>query len=114
MREPIPGFVDLTKLHDGRRSIVYRAFEGDPTGRPVPVILKILNEDFPPPEARARYQREFEIIRSLGFDEAIRAYALRPHLDTLMLVLEDFGGESVARVLERGRMSLEDALDIAV
>ncbi|HEY9850645.1 MAG TPA: serine/threonine-protein kinase PknK, partial [Leptolyngbyaceae cyanobacterium] len=81
---------------------------------PHPVILKILKEDYPNPAELTRYKQEYEITKSLQIDGAIKAYDLLPYKNTLAMVLEDFGGQSLDVLLRSQTFSLSEFLSIAI
>jgi hypothetical protein len=58
------------------------------------VILKQLKADYPTPAELTRYHHEFEILSQLKLPGVIQAYELKPYQNTLLLVVEDFGGDS--------------------
>ncbi|NPV74496.1 MAG: AAA family ATPase [Pelotomaculum sp.] len=100
----------IEQLHK-KNSVVYRA-RRNADGRPV--ILKILNRRYPPPEEAARLKREYEIISSLPEEGAIKAYALEKGQGRLVMVLEDFGGTSLDRLLPSVKMDLRTFLSLSV
>jgi serine/threonine protein kinase len=83
----------LTKIYESTNSIVYRSqrVEDDKS-----VILKILKQDYPTPDELARYHQEYDITRRLSdLHGVINVYNLEKYENTLMMCLEDFGGESL-------------------
>jgi len=64
-----------------------------------PVILKRLKEDYPTQEKLNHYRQEYEITQSLNLAGVITIYGLEKYQNTLFLVLEDFGGESLKHFL---------------
>jgi len=70
------------------------------------LILKLLKEDYPTPAELVRYQQEYEITRSFHFGGVVKAYELRRHNNTLVMLLEDFGGESLERLLKKRQFTL--------
>ncbi|MBK7898025.1 MAG: protein kinase [Betaproteobacteria bacterium] len=79
-----------------------------------PVILKVLKEGDPAREHFERYQHEYELLKSLaspGIGQALDFVALP---EGHALVLEDAGGESLARRIVRGALGLPEFLDIAI
>ena len=79
-----------------------------------PVILKVLKEGDLAREHFERYQHEYELLKSLaspGIGQALDFVALP---EGHALVLEDAGGESLARRLTRGALRLPEFLDIAI
>lgn len=107
----IPGFQAGERLYESRNSLIVRASR-DSDG--LPVVIKILKNDYPSPEELARYRREFEITNSLDLAGVIHSYELRRHEKTLLMVLEDFEGMSVADLMADRSLSLEEFLDAAI
>jgi diguanylate cyclase (GGDEF)-like protein len=108
----IPGYSVLTPIYESTSSLVFRAEREK--GRQQ-VILKVLKQDYPTPEEIVRYRREYAITRSLqGRAGVIEVYGLENYENTLVMILEDFGADSL-RVLTRARtFTLEEILAIAV
>ncbi|WP_199248403.1 AAA family ATPase [[Phormidium] sp. ETS-05] len=86
----IPGYKVTDQIHTSENSLVYRGMR---LADEIPVIIKLLNHDYPTPEALTRYKQEYEITRSLNSDRVIKTYGLEKYRHTLALLLEDFGGE---------------------
>lgn len=100
----------LEALHESANSLVFRArrlADGQS------VILKLLKKDYPTPGELTRYRQEYEITRSLESRHVILAHELRKHENTLLMTLEDFGGESVAKIMQRRRLTGAEILSIA-
>ncbi|WP_437812199.1 AAA family ATPase [Sorangium sp. So ce1078] len=97
-------------LCEGSDTLLYRGVrEGD--GRPV--VLKVLRRDYASPRALARLRHEHEVARAIDTTAIVKPYALEMLGDQPALVLEDFGGVSLDRLLE-GPMPLERFLPLAV
>jgi predicted ATPase/signal transduction histidine kinase/tRNA A-37 threonylcarbamoyl transferase component Bud32 len=99
----------LETLHESANSLVLRARGADR----VRVILKVLKKDYPSPVELTRYRQEYEVTRSLSCEHVIVAHGLRKHQNTLIMALEDFGGESLARVMRGRRLAMREILEIA-
>jgi predicted ATPase/signal transduction histidine kinase/tRNA A-37 threonylcarbamoyl transferase component Bud32 len=107
----LPGFQLIEKLHEGKNSLVYRARRESDTR---PVVLKMLAEAYPSPERLAWFRREYETTRSLGdVDGVIQALELHREQQRWFMVLEDFGGNSLARLMKQQRIPLQDTLRMA-
>ena len=107
----ITGCQILTQIYESANSLVYRAIrERDRQ----PVIIKVLKEDYPTPAELTRYKQEYEITRSLNLDGAIKAYDLQRYQNTLVMLLEDFDGESLKILITRRTFALVDFLTIAI
>src|SRR5262245_58070450 len=93
----IDGYSKLEPLHRGSRSFVLRAERAEDG---LPVILKTPAADFPSSNDFKRLRHEYELGRNAGVGPArthvVRHLALAPAGSSLALVLEDFGGRSLA------------------
>ncbi|WP_437791704.1 AAA family ATPase [Sorangium sp. So ce693] len=92
-----PRYRVLEVLHQGADTILYRA-RREEDGRPV--VLKALRRDHASPRALGRLQHELEVARALDSSVVIKAYGIEPFRDQVTLVLEDFGGRSLDRLLD--------------
>ncbi|MEG3933094.1 AAA family ATPase [Microcoleus sp. T3_B1] len=98
-------------LHEGVETIVYRG--QTPTDAP-PAILKVLKAEYPTLEAITRLKHEYQIRQNLDSEQIVKAISLETFDHRLGIVLEDFGGESLAKLLERETLSLPANLHLAI
>ncbi len=98
-------------IYESVNSLVYRAHQRDDDKT---VILKVLKQDYPSPEELTRYRQEYEITRSLTLDNIVKAYGQEKHRNTLVMFLEDFGGESLRILTDKRPMELTEFLDCAI
>jgi serine/threonine protein kinase len=101
----------LAQIYQSANSIVYRSIR-DIDGQPV--ILKLLKQDYPTPAELTRYKQEYEITRSLELEGVVKAYDLQKHQNTLVMFLEDFGGQSLSILLESKNFTLSEFLILAI
>jgi predicted ATPase/GAF domain-containing protein len=106
-----PDRQDLVQIYESANSIVYRSI-GHLDGQPV--ILKLLKTGCPTPGELTRYKQEYAIVRSLQLEGVVRAYDLQKHQNTLVMFLEDFGGESLQILLASRKFRLSEFLDLAI
>ncbi|WP_437791696.1 AAA family ATPase [Sorangium sp. So ce693] len=92
-----PRYRVLEVLHQGADTILYRA-RREEDGRPV--VLKVLRRDHASPRALGRLQHELEVATALASPVIAKAYGIEPFRDQMTLVLEDFGGRSLDRLLD--------------
>ena len=103
---------DVTEtLYESDSSLVMRTA---PVERQRPVILKILKKAFPSPRELDRFRQEYEVTRGLDSRGIVKVYGLDTHENTLMILVEDFGGESLSRWLQQRTFDLETFLSLAV
>ncbi|MGH1395314.1 MAG: ATP-binding protein, partial [Trichormus sp.] len=101
----------IEKIYESANSIVYR---GVIKPQEQPIILKLLKENYPTPSELTRYKQEYEITHSLNTDNIIRAYDLRRYQNSLVMLLEDFGGQSLNNFIRKYDFTLEEFLTIAI
>jgi serine/threonine protein kinase len=110
MLPDIPGYRLRSIVHESSTTIVYRA-ERVRDGRLV--ILELLEHDELTPGALARYHHELEMLQRLRIHGVVPALALETVQGAPMLVLEDFGAESLARLQQVQRFDVEQVLTLA-
>jgi predicted ATPase/signal transduction histidine kinase/CheY-like chemotaxis protein/tRNA A-37 threonylcarbamoyl transferase component Bud32 len=93
----LPQVAVTAKIYESANSLVYRGIRESGN---TPVILKVLKQDYPTPAELTRYKQEYEITRSLNIDGVIKAYSLQDYQRSLVMLLEDFGGESLAKWMQ--------------
>ncbi len=111
----LPGIAIKAKIYESANSLVYRGIRQDDN---TPVILKVLKQDYPTPAELTRYKQEYEITRSLNIDGVVKVYSQQDYQRTLVIILEDFGGESLAKLVneleEEVPMPLSKFLSLAI
>lgn len=101
----------LAKIYESNNSLVYRAIL---VQNHQPIIIKILKEDYPTPAELNRYKQEYEITRSLNLEGVVKSYNLQRYQNSMIMLLEDFGGESLKKWMAEFQLNLKDFLDIAI
>ena len=101
----------IEKIYESANSLVYRGvLKPDNQG----IILKIIKDNYPKPSELTRYKQEYEITRFLNADGIIKAYDLKRYKNSLIMLLEDFGGQSLNLLKSQIQFSLEQFLTIAI
>jgi len=107
----LPNYQILTPIYESANSVVYRGTRKQDNQ---PVILKVLKQDYPSPEELTRYRQEYDITRRLANVEGVTdAYSLEKHQNTLVMSLEDFGGQSLKESLAEHLFTLDDFFTLA-
>jgi predicted ATPase/tRNA A-37 threonylcarbamoyl transferase component Bud32 len=83
------------KIFESANTLVYRGQRNEDNQ---PVILKVLKENYPTPAKLTHYRQEYEITCNLNIEGVINTYGLEKYQNTLMIVLEDFGGQSLQKL----------------
>jgi serine/threonine-protein kinase len=101
----------IALLGKGGMGEVYRARD---TKLKREVAIKILPQEFSRDPARVnRFQREAEVVASLNHPNIAAIYDVQEANDRRFLVLELVEGETLAERVQRGRIPVEEVLDIA-
>ncbi|HEY9613635.1 trifunctional serine/threonine-protein kinase/ATP-binding protein/sensor histidine kinase [Allocoleopsis sp.] len=101
----------IAKIYESSNSLVYRAVRDRGNQ---PLILKILKQDYPTPAELTQYKQEYEITRSLNLDGVVKVYELRRYHNSLAMLLEDFGGDSLKSWITKRQFTLEEFLTIGI
>ena len=106
----VPGYQVLTQIYESANSVVYRGIRNQDDKA---VILKVL-KDYPAPEQLTRYKQEYEITRNLNLDSVTLAYSLEKYHRTLVIIFDDFGGDSLKILMASGNFTLSEFLTISI
>ena len=90
----LPGIVIHSKIYESSVSVVYRGIR---VPDDLAIVIKVLKQDYPSPQELTRYRQEYEITRSLNLAGVVKAYSQQDYQRTLIILLEDFGGESLTK-----------------
>lgn len=105
------GYTALEKIYESSGSIIFRGMR---LSDHQSVILKRLKNEWPTPDEVARFVVEFEMTRSVTDDGVIHAYGLEKCRQTLVMVLDDIGGMSLADHLAEHRLEVGEALSLMI
>lgn len=94
-----PGYTLGELLSKTQHSLVFRAC---PSGEATTVIIKVLSLQHPTPAQIARFRHEYDLIRRIDMDGIIKTLDFLEQDGQLALVLEDFGGISLKKLIPEG------------
>ena len=98
----INGYQIIAQIYEGDNSIVYRGIRQQDN---LPVIVKMLKQDYPSPAQLTHYRQEYEITRNLNLKGVIKAYSLEEYQRKLVIIFEDFGGTSLNKLISNSEKS---------
>ncbi|MBD2465518.1 AAA family ATPase [Oscillatoria sp. FACHB-1407] len=111
----LPGIAIQSKIYESPTSLVYRGIQMS-DGRAI--VVKLLKQDYPSPQELTRYRQEYAITHSLNLEGVVKAYSQQDYQRTLIILLEDFGGESLEQWMRQQSsfcpMSLPAFLQLAI
>lgn len=107
----VPGY-DLTEIiHEGANTIICR---GKAQSNAQAVILKILKAEYPSLEDIARLKHEYKMTENLDMEGIVKVFRLETHQNRLVLVSEDFGGQSLRELLSSRKLDIFTFLNIVI
>ncbi|MBD2435262.1 ATP-binding sensor histidine kinase [Nostoc sp. FACHB-110] len=107
----LAGYQISSTLHEGIQTIIYRAQTPEKQQR---VILKLLKNEFPTLEALTRLKNEYQIQQGLDHPNIVKVISLENFDHRVGLLLEDFGGQSLAQLLQTEKLDLRQSLKITI
>lgn len=108
----IPGYQVIESLHVGTDVEVYRAQRERDS---LPVVLKVLQQDYPSAAKLERYRHEFATLERLDLPCVLPVYDLLECGNGLAIAMADCRGISLKQVLaQQGALPVAEALDVAI
>jgi histidine kinase len=98
-------------LHEGVETTVYR---GQTPTHQQPTILKLLKAEYPTLEAITRLKHEYQTRQNLEHPNIVKVLSIETFNNRLGLLLEDFGGDSLAQLLQTEKLTVTTYLNIAI
>lgn len=98
------------KLYESKNSLVFRAIRDEDSS---PVILKYLKNSSTN-KGIFEYNKEYNIVKKFNCEEVIKVFNLEVNQTGILLVFEDFGGESLSRLDIAGKLNIQEYLTIAI
>jgi predicted ATPase/anti-anti-sigma regulatory factor len=111
MATGVAGYRVEEQIHEGRRSVVYRATRLS-DGKPV--ILKTHRSPYPHFAELAQYQNQYAIAKDLDVPGVVRPTALEAHGNGFALVMEDTGSISLKEYAGGRALAPEEALRVGL
>ncbi|WP_375473875.1 AAA family ATPase [uncultured Nostoc sp.] len=105
------GYQINSTLHEGIQTIIYQVQTPKTQQR---VILKLLKNEYPTLEAFTRLKNEYQIQQGLDHPNIVKAISIETFENRVGLLLEDFGGQSLAQLLQTKKLDLINHLNIAI
>ncbi|NQE37106.1 trifunctional serine/threonine-protein kinase/ATP-binding protein/sensor histidine kinase [Microcoleus asticus] len=96
----IAGYEYLEKIHDSLITLVYKARRI--RDRQI-VIIKVLKKAYPSSQDIYVFKHQYELMKDLDSEGIIKAYSLEKSNNYIAIVLEDFGGNSLKKLIQSGK-----------
>ncbi|MGB0562601.1 MAG: ATP-binding protein, partial [Spirulinaceae cyanobacterium] len=98
-------------INTGLKNLVYRGYRNSDR---TPVVIKTPLSAYPTLKDLAKLKHEYELVKTLDCLGVVKPLALPHYQQSLALVLEDFGGQSLERFLEDSPLAIDRFLPIAI
>lgn len=109
--DKIAGYRYHSTIHEGPKTVISRAVR-ELDG--LPVVIKTQKQRVPAPADLARLRRERDILSRVDSDHVVSFLGLVEQSNRLSLIVEDFGGESLDKLIESRPLTHYEFLDIAL
>ena len=108
----IPCYNVGQKIYEGKKTIIY---SGIRLNDGIPVLLKLLYAEYPNLYDVAKLKKEYELNQRIHSNNVVKIYSIENYEKTPVLILEDFEGESLQKILNTSKkFNLIDFLKIAI
>lgn len=107
----LTGYKIKEEISRGGNSIIVR---GTRNSDNCPVVVKLLNKEYPSTKDMSVFVREYEIMHKITGDGIIKVYSLEKFNNSIAIIMEDIGGESVDKVLQSIKAGIAEKLSLAI
>ena len=107
----IGGFSIAEQIYE---SVNSRIFRGARISDKTPVIIKKISQEYPSPEEIKQFKQEYEVLSKLDSEGIVKAYGLERDGNSVVLILEDRGAESLRKITAGENLELLEFLEIAI
>ena len=107
----LPDYTFIETIYQGSRTTVYRAVE---KATQQPVVIKVLAQTHPSFSELVQFRNQYTIAKNLPIAGIIHPLTLVPCDNGYGLVMEDFGGISLAQYTQHHPLDLSQVLAIAI
>lgn len=94
----LPGYQIIETLYKGTKTLVYRGLRNSDQK---PVVIKVLRNEHPNFNELVQFRNQYIIAKNLNYSGIIKPLSLEVYRNSYALVMEDFGGVSLAHYFHR-------------
>ena len=112
----LSGYRFVEQLYQDSKTVVVRAIQtGEMSvAEPRTVVMKLLSAAHPTYQELLKFRHQYTITKNLELPGIVRTYGLEEYGQSYALVMEDFGGISLAQYHQNHCLALADVLKIAI
>ncbi|MBE9103225.1 trifunctional serine/threonine-protein kinase/ATP-binding protein/sensor histidine kinase [Vacuolonema iberomarrocanum] len=105
------GYTLTERLYQGSRTVVYRAVQTDGQH---PVVIKMLRSEYPSFSDLVQFRNQYAVAKNLPISGIVQPLTLEPCGNGYVLVMEDWGGVSLANHVKQQPLAIAETLAIAL
>lgn len=109
--ETLVGFSLFELIHEGAKSLVYKAQRHTDQKK---VVLKLLKSEYPSFAELMQFRNQYTIVQNLNLDGIVQIIALENYQNGYALVMEDVEGISLSEYLTSRTLNIKEFLTIAL
>ncbi|MEH2121236.1 trifunctional serine/threonine-protein kinase/ATP-binding protein/sensor histidine kinase [Nostoc sp.] len=98
-------------IYEGTKTTVYRASRNKDSKL---VVIKLLKTEYPELKDIAAFKHEYELLKNLDIPGVIKAHSLEKYNNGFAIVLENFDGTSLSKIIQAEKIELLDFLNIGI
>ncbi|MFN6481872.1 MULTISPECIES: AAA family ATPase [unclassified Nostoc] len=98
-------------IDEGTKTAVYRATRNKDNKL---VVIKLLKTEYPELKDIAAFKHEYQLIKDLNISGVIQAHSLEKYNNGFAIVLENFDGNSLYKIIQAEKINLLDFLKIGI
>ncbi|MEP6490491.1 AAA family ATPase [Microcoleus vaginatus] len=103
----IPGYRAIEQLYSGSRTLVYRGFSESDNQ---PVVIKLLKSEYPTFSELVQFRNQYTIAKNIENSGIVKHLSLEVYRNGFALVMEDFGGISLAEYITNDAWNLKEKI----
>ncbi|NER03419.1 MAG: protein kinase, partial [Okeania sp. SIO3C4] len=107
----LPNHIIVDQIYISPRTTVYR---GIITTNKQPVVIKVLNKEYPTFSELLQFRHQYTITKNLNLPGIVKSLCLEKYGNSYALIMEDTGAISLKKYLTNKKLSLPDFLNIAI
>ncbi|NEP81434.1 MAG: serine/threonine-protein kinase PknK [Okeania sp. SIO3B3] len=107
----LPNHIIVDQIYISPRTTVYR---GLTTTNKQPVVIKVLNKEYPTFSELLQFRHQYTITKNLNLPGIVKSLCLEKYGNSYALIMEDTGAISLKKYLTNKKLSLPDFLNIAI
>ena len=107
----LAGYQINNEIHKSNRTIVFR---GTRLSDNCPVVIKYLSKEYPTSKELSDFTYEYKIMNKLSGEGIIKPYDIVKYGNSLAIIMEDIGGESIADAMKSTKLSITEKMLLSI